>query len=267
MRVRRPLLATLVLGLVPSSLAAAQGFEYAPGTAQYKVTQTTRVSQEMMGQKQDGQSSSLQLLTMTLTRPSKDTVLATYVIDSVHATTPMGTPAPSLDRYKGMKVEVKVAPTGSVVYSVKGPTETEVPNASSLVTALGGYLPRMRATLGRGMTWSDTVSGKLTQFGIELDRKIYSRAEVVKDTTIGGTPAWKVQRNDSTTIAGSGNSANGPMSMEGNSLGKTTFYVTSKGMLLGADGTENSKVRVVLSANGMEINLTTSAETKVEKVK
>ena len=265
MRVRSNL-AAAALTLVLPSVATAQGFEYAPGTAQYKVTQTTKVAQEMMGQKQEGQTSALQLFTMTLTRPSKDTVLATYVIDSVHATTMQG-PAPFLDRYKGMKVDVRANPTGTVVYSVKGPTEAEVPNAATLVTALSGYLPRMRATLAPGARWSDTVSGKINQFGIELDRKIVSRVEVVKDTTIGGAAAWKVQRSDSTTIAGTGNTANGPMSMEGTSKGNTTFFVTPRGMLLGAGGTENGNVRVVLSSNGMEINITTSAETKVEKVK
>jgi hypothetical protein len=266
MFVRRSL-AVLSLVLALPAPSAAQGFEYAPGTAQFRVTQKTKISQEMMGQKQDGETSAMQLFTLTLSRPAKDTVLATYVIDSVFATTMTGTPAPFTDRYKGMKVEVKAAPTGTTVYSVKGPTDLEVPNAAPLVTALGGYLPRLRANLAKGATWMDTISGKVNQFGIELDRKVLSRVEVLKDTTIGGTSAWKVQRSDSTTIAGSGNSANGPMSMEGSSLGKTTFYVTPKGMLLAADGAENGNVRVVLSSNGMEITITTAAETKVEKVK
>lgn len=266
MFVRRSLAAVSLVLALPAP-AAAQGFEYAPGTAQFRLTQTTKISQEMMGQKQDGETSTMQLFTMTLSRPAKDTVLATYVIDSVVATTMMGTPAPFTDRYIGMRVEVRATPTGAVVYSVKGPSDTEVPNAAPMVAALGAYLPRLRSNITKGITWTDTTTGKTNQFGIELDRKIVSRVEVLKDTTIGGSSAWKVQRNDSTTIAGSGNSANGPMSMEGGSLGQTTFYVTPKGMLLGADATENGKVRVVLSTNGMEISVTTATETRVAKVK
>lgn len=255
------------LALVAPSWVAAQGFEYAPGTAQFRVTQKTKVSQEMMGQKTDGESNGLQLFTLTLARPAKDTVVATYVIDSIAATTAMGAPVPFTDRYKGMKVEVKTAPAGGTVYSVKGPTDTEVPNASTIITALSSYLPKMRPTLTAGTTWTDTTSGKVTQFGIEMDRKVISRVEVLRDTTISGVPAWKVQRNDSTMVTGNGVGQGGPMTMEGSSLGKTTFFVTPKGMLLAADGTEAGAVRVVLSSNGMEITITTSAETKVEKVK
>lgn len=266
MRVRS-VLATAVLTLVLPPAAAAQGFEYAPGAAQYKVTQTTKAAQEMMGQKQEGQTNAMQLFTLTLTRPSKDTVLASYVIDSVYATTAMGTTQPFLDRYKGMKVEVRANPTGTNVFSVKGPTEAEVPNSGTVVLSLGGFLPRMRGTIARGATWTDTVSGKINQSGIELDRKVISRIEVLKDTTIGGASAWKLQRNDSTTLAGTGNSASGPMSMEGTVKGSSTFFMTPKGALLGASGTDNSSLRVVLAANGMEIIVTTSVETKVEKVR
>ena len=266
--IARPRLFVVALALVLPSRVAAQGFEYAPGNAQFRVTQKTKISQEMMGQKNDVETNAMQLFSMTLTRPSRDTVLATYVMDSVFATTPMGAPVPALERYKGMKVEVKATPTGALVYSVKGPTEAEVQNAGPLVTAFGTYLPRMRPTLATGATWADTTAGKLNQFGIELDRKIISRAEVLKDTTVSGTMAWKVLRTDTTTIAGTGVGQGGQaMSMEGGSVGKTTFYMTPKGMLLGAEGVEAGSVRVVLSSNGMEITITTSADTKVEKVK
>lgn len=251
---------------LPSRGSAQSAFGYEPGTTQYRVTQSAKVTQEMMGQKQDMQSTSLQLFTLAVTKPSKDTIAVTYTVDSIYATTPMGGPAPFLDRMKGMKVDLLLSPTGQL-YSAKGPTDEQVPNASVMTTAFSGFLPKARPNLARGTTWSDTVSGKMNQFGIELDRKVISRNEVVKDTTIGGETAWILQRSDSTAMSGAGTGQGGPMTLEGSAIGKTRFYITPKGRLVGANGTEDSKIRVVLSANGMEIVMTTNAETKVEKAK
>ena len=259
--------AALTLSLALPSLALAQGFEYAPGNAQFRITQKVKVSQEVMGNKQEGESNGMQLFSLALSRPARDTALATYTVDSVYATTMMGTVAPFLDRMKGMKVEVRLNPTTGVVYSSKGPTDQEVPNAGALVTALGNYLPKMRPALAKGATWSDTTVGKVNQFGLELDRKVFSRTEVLKDTTIGGAAAWKLQRNDSTTIAGAGNTPNGPVSMEGSTRSKSTFFMTARGALLGGESGENGGIRMVLSTNGMEVNVTTSTEVKIEKVK
>ena len=54
--------------------AVAQSFEYAAGTGQYRITLKTKIAQEAMGQKQEFESSSNQLVTITLARQSKDTI-------------------------------------------------------------------------------------------------------------------------------------------------------------------------------------------------
>src|SRR5687768_4369625 len=98
------LVRVLLLIAAPMSAALAQGFEYAPGTTRYRVTQTSKITQEMMGQKQEGQSLTNQVLTVTISRVARDTIAAVLVLDSITSSNTMGVPTPSLDRFHGLTV-------------------------------------------------------------------------------------------------------------------------------------------------------------------
>jgi hypothetical protein len=256
----------VVLSFAGPAVAGAQGFEYAPGTAQYRVLQNTKAAQEVMGQKQEIESQSTQLVTVKLTRAAKDTVAMDITLDTIYASNNMGMPTNAVDKFNGMKVAAKISPTGTF-YSALGPDEKTLPNSGDMTNAMGTFLPRLRATLQRGATWTDTTTGKVSQGGMEIDRKTVSRFTVEGDTTVASVKAWKIVRRDSTTMTGSGNSPNGPMTMEGTTKGLGSIFVSPTGQFIGVDATEDASLKIVLSANGMEIGVTQSATTKVEKVK
>jgi hypothetical protein len=254
----------LSAGAVTPALAAAQGFEYAPGTGQYRITQTTKVAQEAMGQKQEFESSSNQLLTITLARQNKDTLAMTAVIDSVSQTGPMG-PTPGLEKLIGVKADAKLSPAG-VTYSVFT-KDSAVTGAAAIADGLGRFLPKIRARLVKGATWVDTTIGKVKQAGLDVDRQTISKFAVVGDTTVAGEKSWKLTREDSTSMSGSGMAQGQAMTMEGTSIGKGAVFVSQKGTFVRAEGGEQSTVKLVLSANGLEINVVSNANTKIEKVK
>lgn len=257
---------SFLLVMVIPAAAVAQGFEYAPGTAQYKITRTDKVTQEMMGQKQSGENSVSQTVTVSLNRASRDTVAGVVVLDSVSINSTLG-PAPSLAHLMGMKVQTRMSPNGAVVYSVEGPTEEEVPMASQLTAGMGAFLPKIRGKLARGSAWTDTTSGVVKQFGIDLTRKVVSSYSVMSDTMVAGESGWKIARRDSVTLSGSGVGQMGAMTMEGSSATNSQFVVTNKGAFLGGGGSEEGNVRILISANGAELNVTTSSTTKVQRVK
>lgn len=256
----------LVLAAALPAVAAAQGFEYAAGTTQYRITQVSKVTQEAMGQRQGGENTVNQTVTVTLNRSAKDTVAGVLVLDSVSMSSSLG-PTPSLAHLNGLKVETRMAPNGAVVYSVQGPKEEEVPMASQATMGLGNFLPKIRGPLTRGSKWADTTSGTVTQFGIDISRKVVSTFTVVGDTTVRGESGWKIARIDTITVAGNGVGQMGAMSMEGSSATKGQIVMSSRGAFMGAESAEDGTVRVVLAANGAEIGITTSSLTKVERVK
>jgi hypothetical protein len=272
----RPARLVLALSLALPAAAVAQGslaqrpapgdrFEYAPGTSQYRISSKTKAAREMMGQKQEFESTNNQLLSVTVARASQDTLAVSLVLDSISASGPMG-PPPGLDRLRGVKVVAKLAPFGTV-YSAVGPTDDSIPNGTQVTDEMSRFLPKIRGKLAVGSTWTDTTTGKTKQGGLDVDRKVVATYTVVGDTTVGGEKTWKVARATTTALSGSGTSQGQPMTMEGTSNGKGTLLISSKGLFIGAEGEELANIKIVLAANGVEIGVTTTANTKIEKVK
>jgi hypothetical protein len=272
----RPARIALALSLTLPAAAVAQGslaqrpapsdrFEYAPGSSQYRISTKTKAAQEMMGQKQEFESTNSQLLSVTVARASQDTLAVALVLDSISATSPMG-PPPGIDKLRGVKVLAKLAPFGGV-YSAVGPTDDSIPNGSQVTDEMSRFLPKIRAKLAAGATWSDTTIGKAKQSGLDVDRKVVATFTVLGDTTVGGEKWWKIGRVTNTTLSGSGTSQGQPMTMEGTSNGKATLFFSQKGVFVGAENEELANIKIVLAANGMEVGVTTTANTKIEKVK
>jgi hypothetical protein len=254
----------LALSLAVPGMASAQAFEYAPGTGQYRIKQATKAAQEAMGQKQELESSSTQLVTITLARQARDTIAMSAVVDSVTANGPMG-PTPGIEKLIGLKAEAKVSPAGSL-YSAST-KDSSITGAVRIAEELGRFLPRIRGRLVKGATWADTTIGKLKESGLEVDRKTVSKYAVVGDTVVGGERSWKLIRDDSTSLSGSGVTQGQAITMEGTSIGKGAMFVSQKGTFVRAEGGEQSNVKLVLSANGLEISVVSSINTTVEKVK
>jgi len=253
----------LVLSLALPAAAIAQGFEYAAGTAQYRITSKQKAAQEMMGQKQEFESSNNQLVTVNVARASKDTMSMSIVLDSISAVGPMGA---GMDKLRGSKVVAKLSPFGAV-YSAVGPTDDSIPNGAQLTEEMSRFLPKIRARLATGSTWSDTTTGKVKQGTMDVERKVVANYKVVGDTTVGGEKSWKIARDAVTSLSGSGMNQGQQMSMEGTSNANGTLLVSQKGTFLGGESEDHATVKIVLAANGMEVGVTTVANTKIEKVK
>jgi hypothetical protein len=262
----RPGHLVLVLSLALPAAASAQGFEYAPSTGQYRISSKTKGAQEAMGQKTEFETTNNQLLSVTVARAAKDTLAMTVVIDSVNAVGPMGMKPPGLDKLIGVKIAAKLAPYGAV-YSAVGPTDDSIPQGGQVTDEMSRFLPRIRAKLAPGASWTDTLTGKVKQGGIDLDRRSVSKFTVLGDTTVGSEKAWKIGRETVTSLSGSGTAQGQPMSMEGVSNSKGTLFVSQKGVFVGSQSEDSANIKIVLAANGMEVVVVTSANNKVEKVK
>lgn len=258
-------LALLVVLAAPTA-ALAQGFSYAAGTGQYRITSSMKGAQEVMGQRQEVESSSNQLVTIAIARANRDTLNLTSVLDSIQIVGMMGMTPPGMDKLPGTKVVAKISPTGQV-YSATGPSPDSIPNAEQLTTEMSNLLPKMRATVAAGATWTDTTTRKSNEGGLEIERKIIATYQVAGDTTVGGQKSWKIARTANTAMTGSGAQGGQPMTLEGTATSTGTMLVTPTGTFLGYTNEDQVNIKVVLAANGMEVGVTQNALTKVEKVK
>lgn len=255
----------LAMTIAFPAIAAAQGFEYAAGTSQYKLTQSAKITQQAMGQSQEMETSANQVFTSTIQKASKDTLVVNYVLDSIAIIGPMG-PMMGMERLVGLKVKTKVSPTG-VKFSAEGATDDSIPGASQVIDGFANLLPRIRGAMSAGSSWTDTTTGKVKQGGLDVDRRVIAVYTIAGDTTVGAEKGWKIQTQSNTTMSGSGAAQGQPMTMEGTSTGKSTFVVTKAGTLVGGEGAEDVNLKIVLAANGMEVGITQAVTSKIAKVK
>jgi hypothetical protein len=266
MSVRSARLSMALLIAAPFAAAplSAQGVEYAAGTTKYRISTTTKGTQSSPMGSGNFEVGVQQQLTVNLMKHAKDTVMATITFDSVAISSSAG-PAPDASSLVGKHLVSLVSPTGKF-YSAK-PVDGIDPALSSITEGVSHLLPTYRSNLTTGMTWADTVSGKVNQQGMALDRTTVTTYKVSGDTTISGQKALRVERNANIKAAGSGTMQNTPMTMEtvGNSTG--AFFVTPKGAFLGSTNTDDVNLKITILAQNTEITIKQVVQTKTEAIK
>ena len=252
-----------VVSVLGSLRLGAQEVEYAAGTTRYRVSTTTKGTQTTPMGNSGFELGMRQELTLNLARQSKDTILATVTLDSI-ALTGAGAVV-DVSALLGAKFVSLVSPTGRV-YSTHAPAN-ENPLVSQIAEGITRFLPAYRANLKTGTTWADTTAGKITQQGMELDRTIVSSFTVEHDTTIAGVKAFKVARVTSVKAAGGGSTQGTPVSMESSSTSNGAFFVSTKGVFLGGSSSDDVNLKLKILAQGAEISMKQSAQTKIEPIR
>lgn len=260
MNVRAALLSTALLFFANPS--HAQDVEYAAGTTRYRVSTTTKGSQTTPMGNNAFELGVRQQVTLNLARQAKDTLLATVTLDSISLSGAAA--AADVSALRGAKFVSLVSPTGQV-YSTQ-PLSNPNPLVSQLAESITRFLPSYRAHLKQGATWADTTVGKVTQQGMDVDRTIVSSFTVEHDTTIGGVKAFKVARVTSVKAAGSGTPQGTPVSLESFSTSNGAFFVSTKGVFLGGNSSDDVNLTLKILAQGAEISMKQNAQTKIEPI-
>ena len=254
-------------GPVPASAAQApRPFEYAVSTGQYRFTANSQTTQSVMGQTQDITQSSSRLTTIALARTAPDTITMSVTVDSMTATGPMGMPVVGLAKVPGSKFTAKLGPNGTF-YSATGPGDAENPLAAGMIDEIGRSMPRIKATLAPGVTWTDSLKDHIRQGPLQVDRDIVSHFAVAGDSMVAGEPSWKITRELTVKGSGKGNAQGQDITIESNGTGSSVLFVSKKGVLMSISGQDKSVGTVTMAMNGMQIGLTTATTMSFTKVK
>ncbi len=255
--------ALLLAASIAAPCVSAQGVEYAAGTTRYRVTTSTKGTQSALaGPSMTFEVQAMEQVTANLAKTARDTVKATVTLDTI-ALRSEG-PVPDLSALKGASFVSMISPTGHF-YSTKGP-EGLNPALIQLVDGLGKFFPSYRANIARGYSWSDTVSGTVTQQGLLQDRTTISRYVVSGDTTIGSQKAWKVDRMMSMKATGSGTMQGTPVKMESDGTSNGVFFLSPNGIYLGSSSTDQINVKITLVGANMDVSIKSTVTTNVEPI-
>jgi hypothetical protein len=262
----RSTVSSVVFALAAAAMAmpaGAQGVEYSPGTTRYRLSTTTKGSQTSPMGNQDFQIDARQQLTVNLTKPAKDTLVATVTLDSVSMKSQQG--EQDLSRLIGSKFISYISPTGKV-YSTKSAEGTD-PILAQVTESVARFLPTYRRDLKKGLAWSDTSTGKVSQQGMDVDRTIVAHYKVLGDTTISGENAYAVERVSTVKAAGSGTTQGTPVALESATNSTAVFYLTPKGVYLGGRQNDDINVKITILAQNAEISIKQTAQSTIQAIK
>ncbi|MBC7788495.1 MAG: hypothetical protein H7Z74_01005 [Anaerolineae bacterium] len=257
--------AALVLFLASSATAIeAQNFAYAPAVVKYRITSIGQVSQEMMGQKRQDSLNSNMLVSLNISAKGKDTLHLMYVIDSASSTNP--TLAAQISKVVGDTIRSFISPIGQV-FSFLPPADS-AEGAGQQYQEFRTFLIRFpSASPKAGVSWVDTTTTPFNNQGIEGSATVVTASKILGDTTYGGEKAWRVERKSSVTLNGSGTAQGQAMVLEGTGTADEMRYISSKGLVLGATGKENSDINVSIPAMNATIPITRSSTSKIELIR
>jgi hypothetical protein len=257
-------LGTVTLAVAPAAAQSAK-FSYAPGAHQYRVQSTTKISQEVNGQKMEGELNTRHVLTLDIARKAKDTLAIGYTWDSAAATASGGIPAPDLSKVNGTKSSGFSSVTGKMYSFDPGKATAEgMPDMEEFEMFLPIVTP---ADKKPGDTWVDTLKTSGNRAGIDVNTTVIITSTFAGDTNYAGEKSWRIQRNLAFSVSGVGAAEGEALVIEGTGTGERTDYITSKGVYLGSALTQKSNSTISLPATNMTIPMTTSVTSRVEKVK
>ena len=257
--------AALVLFLASSATAIeAQNFAYSPATVKYRITSTGQVSQEMMGQKRHDSLNSNMLVSLNISAKGKDTLQLMYVIDS--ASSSNAALAAQISKVVGDTIRSSISPIGQM-FSFLPPSDSADGSAQQY-QEFKTFLIRFPSQSPKaGQAWVDTTTTPFDNQGIQGSATVITASKILGDTSYGGEKAWRVERKSTVVLNGSGTAQGQSMVLEGTGSADEMRYISSKGLVLGATGTESSDINVSIPAMGATIPITRNSTSKIELIR
>lgn len=259
---------TRAFGALPIvvATAVAQGAlgGYAPSNAKYRVVSIQKTSQTMMGQAQDFEATSSQLISLAVSKAG-DALTLTMTLDTATVTTTAPAPAPDLSEAIGLKFVGTMAPDGKVASS-QVTDKTGAVSTSQYAGNMKSILPRLRIGAVKGATWTDSTSSTGKEGDATVTAESIVNSTLAGDTVVSGTTAWKIVSTSATKVTGKGNRMGSDYTISGDVKGTTTSVVSVGGVLLGELSESDSNLTVNVETAGITIPILQHATVKVDRV-
>jgi hypothetical protein len=257
--------AAVALSILAGPLAA-QGTlgAYTPAAGKFRLTSTQKTSQTMMGQSQEFETTSYQLLSLAVTKTG-DALTLTMTLDSATASTTAPAPVPDLSEAIGLKFVGAMTLDGKI-NSSQVVDKTGAPSTSQFAANMKSIMPRLRIGAAKGSTWVDSITTTGKQGEADITAESVLNFTLAGDTLVAGTAAWKIVSVSATKVTGKGTQGGASYTMAGDVKGTTTSIVSTAGAFLGQVSETDSNLTVNVEAAGMTIPIIQHSTSKTERI-
>lgn len=252
----------LVAAVAPPLSAQGGGMVYAPGISQYRVTSQLNQTSEMMGEAQERQVTTMQLVTVEIERGSPDTLRIHIVIDSarVEPTMPAG-----VENLVGVRLSGTMSPRGRI-YDLQPPEELrDEAEVQSTVLSMRHFLVGLPSSTRSGTAWTDTTDSAVETTDLDMVRRVIARSTLAGDTSFAGQRAQRIQQSVDVSISGTASGQGQTVLISGVGTGVATYYVSSSGIYLGSRSEQETTMEFTFGEMKMPLRQTMTAT--VERVR
>lgn len=242
---------------------------YKPGTSRYSVDQAVDARQTMQGQSMQSTAHTRQVVSLSLA-PASEGLTFTLVVDSASTQIEGVPPAQvaaaneALRQMLGRPVTGAVSAHGKVgeaALADSGEADTQ------LLAGARSFLPVLpNGGLAAGSSWNDSTATSFDNNGVVGTTTLLSRSRVTGDTTVGGVPAWRVERSGTLRMSGKGMSQGTDVELDGAGELKGHFYVSKDGVFLGGDQELSQNMTLTVPAVGLTIPIEQKVTTKMKRI-
>jgi len=251
--------------VAPSVRPQRSTFAYQPGTYRYAVATTVERTQDQPADRPPFafQVVTKQQVTLALAPLAADTLDLTITVDSIDVSSSLAAPAPNLDRIRGAKLKGKISSTGRL-YVFQAPANAD-PETAALYGAFRRFLiPLPSTTVSVGSRWVDTTTDRVTKEGLDVTTRTITTSRVAGDTTIGGQPAWRVERNSVVEAHGAGTEAGRPLKLRNDGTIAGTHYISARGVYLGSTSTQRAEMLLSAGESNTSMPIVQTIKSTVE---
>jgi hypothetical protein len=254
------------LALLMGLTSGADSPSYSPGTYKYSLLTVIKRSQSVANTELSSTLTADQRMTLSLSAHGDDSLALQLTLTDYSVRSDLPTQLPDVSKMKGTVVMGTMSTAGRLAsFSHLSPT-TGGADVLSLAQKMSRFLPVLAPESGEATTFTDTTDDKQHSQSGDLTERMITVTTLDGDTTFDGARAFRVRHTTSDlldgTIVQSGQTL--PINSEGTGAG--TFYVSERGVYLGARITSTSTSRIKLP-DGTIVTLTQDATSTVTLLK
>ena len=242
------------LAMAAGAALPAQAIRYAPGEFRYGVVTVIKRSDARGDQKQDYTITANQALTLLLTPRGADSLRFRITLDAYTLGSDLPVQLPAVSQLQGTVVEGVITASGRMVrYSHRSPV-TSGADVLALAENMSRFLVTVSPDAVTGATAVDTTSSRQSNAGGELLERTITTTKVDGDTTFAGQKAWRIRRDTDVTVSGTTMQSGQALHVEGGGTGTGTFFLSMKGVYLGALTRSTTSTAITLPDGGAVVS-------------
>ena len=256
----------LALSLLVALAPGSDGPAYSPGTYKYSLLTVIKRSQSVSNTELSSTLTADQHMALSLTARGADSLAFQLTLTEYSLRSDLPTQLPDFLKMKGTIVMGTMSITGRLAsFSHLSPV-TGGAEILSLAQNMSRFLPVLAPESGAATSFTDTVSDKQASQGGDLDERTITNTTLDGDTVFAGGRAFRVRRATTVTLEGTTMQGGQPLTVSSEGTGAGTFYVSERGVYLGARTTSVSTSRIKLP-DGSIVTLTQDATSTVTLLK